>query len=141
MARRGKSLTKAEKAQRRQQRADDDLANVIADMAAQFTCLGAVAHDFAGQCSESLVDLEFDVASTELALEFWAERPAGAEHVVALLTELVAERRRHRDATAALAERLAAVAAAADQDHAEHVHLEPIEAYRTRIRKRLFPDL
>lgn len=141
MARRGKSLTKAEKAQRRRDREDDDLANVIADMAAQFTCLTAVAHDFAGQCRENQVPLDFDVASADLALEFWSERPAGAEQVITLLTELATERRRHRDAITALAERLTAVAAAADQPHTDHVHLEPIEAYRARIRNRLFPDL
>jgi hypothetical protein len=141
MARRGKQLTKAEKAQRRKQREDEDLAKTIEDIAAHFTCMIEVARDFAGQCEASMGDLDFDLACTELALEFWAGRPGLPEHVLALLTELAAERRRHRDATAALAARLTAFADEADLTEAGHVHLEPIEAYRARVRQRLYPDL
>ena len=86
-------------------------------------------------------DLDFDLSCSELAVEFWAGRPGHPEQVLGLLTELAAERRRHRDATAALAARLAAFADEAHLTEADHVHREPIEAYRARVRQRLYPDL
>ena len=79
MVRRGKQLTKAEKAQRRERREDQDLANVIADMTARFTCLVELARDFAGQCKTRLDDVDFDLSSTHLAIEFWSGRPGPAQ--------------------------------------------------------------
>ena len=110
---------------------------VVEDMAARFTCSHGIAQDFAGQCEERLVDLDFDLLCSDLALGFWADPPEAARPVVDLLREIAAERRRHSEAIAQIRERLLAV----NKDHPVHHHLDPIEHYQARVRDRLFPDL
>jgi len=117
---------------------DDKNRAVVEDMASRFSCSSGVAKDFAGQCEERLVDLDFDLLCSELALGFWAAPPAAALPVVDALRELEAERRRHRAALAQLREHLLELTKGA----AAHHHLSlPISHYQELIRDRLFPDL
>lgn len=111
---------------------------IVENMAAKFSCSNGIARDFAGQCEERLVDLDFDLLCSALALDFWAAPPERAHPVVDVLRELADERRRHRDALIQLRERLLDFT----RGEATHQHLElPIEHYRQQVRQALFPDL
>ena len=122
--------------ERRQREADPD-RTIVEDMASKFSCSNGVARDFAGQCEERLVDLDFDLLCSQLALDFWASPPERARPVVEILRELADERQRHRDAIARLRERLLDFT----RSEATHHHLgHPIEHYRQQVRQRLFPD-
>lgn len=121
----------------REEREDKDRA-VVEDMASRFSCSDGVALDFAGQCEERLVDLDFDLICSKLALDFWADPPDAAHPVVDLLRELESERQRHRDALTQLRQRLLELT----KNAAAHHHLPvPIERYQEQVRDRLFPDL
>ena len=112
--------------------------DVVEDIAAQFTCSNAIARDFAGQCDERLVDLDFDLLCSELAVDFWASTPDTTRALVDALGELRAERRRHREALAQLGARLRDLTGG----DVPHHHLDlPIEHYREQVRVRLFSDL
>jgi hypothetical protein len=116
--------------------AEQDRA-IVEDMASKFSCSNGVARDFAGQCEERLVDLDFDLLCSQLALDFWASPPERAQPVAEILRELADERQRHRDALARLRERLLDFT----RTEATHHHLDlPIEHYRQQVRQRLFPD-
>jgi hypothetical protein len=116
--------------------AEQDRA-IVEDMASKFSCSNGVARDFAGQCEERLVDLDFDLLCSQLALDFWASPPERARPVVEILCELADERQRYRDALARLRERLLDFT----RSEATHHHLDrPIEHYRQQVRQRLFPD-
>lgn len=116
--------------------AEQDRA-IVEDMASKFSCSNGVARDFAGQCEERLVDLDFDLLCSQLALDFWSSPPERARSVVDVLRELADERQRHRDALAQLRERLLDFT----RSEATHHHLDlPIEHYRQQVRQALFPD-
>lgn len=120
----------------RHHRAEPDRA-IVDDMASKFSCSNGVARDFAGQCEERLVDLDFDLLCSQLALDFWSSPPERARPVVDVLRELADERQRHRDAIARLRERLLDFT----RSETTHHHLDrPIEHYRQQVRQRLFPD-
>jgi hypothetical protein len=122
--------------ERRQREADPD-RDIVEDMASKFSCSNGVARDFAGQCEERLVDLDFDLLCSQIALDFWASPPERARPVVEILRELAAERQRHRDALARLRERLLDFT----RSEATHHHLDhPVEHYRQQVRQALFPD-
>jgi hypothetical protein len=122
--------------ERRQCEAEQDRA-IVEDMAAKYACSNGVARDFAGQCEERLVDLDFDLLCSTLALDFWASPTEPARPVVDVLRELADERQRHRDAIARLRDRLLDLTRSA----ATHQHLDlPIEHYQQQVRQRLFPD-
>ena len=110
---------------------------IVEDMASKFSCSNGVARDFAGQCEERLVDLDFDLLCSQLALDFCSSPPERARPVVDVLRELADERQRHRDALAKLRERLLDFTGS----DAPHHHLDlPIEHYRQQVRQALFPD-
>ncbi len=138
MARRHKPAPKTFQQRQTEQRLRDDKDRVIVeDMASRFSCSSGVAKDFAGQCEERLVDLDFDLLSSELALGFWADPPPAALPVVDALRELEAERRRYRP-PCQLRERLLELT----RGPAAHQHLTlPISHYQELIRDRLFPGL
>lgn len=136
MARRGKKLTQAEKQQRQAQRGERDRLEAITGLTEQFTCLGGLAAQVADDCEVHVEDLAFDLATTRLAAEFWADHPA-AHDVVAMLADLTVEHQRHCDAVTALATRFDAFVHS--QANHEHVHLRPIEPYRRRVEERLYP--
>jgi hypothetical protein len=120
----------------RQREANQD-RDIVEDMASKFYCSNGVARDFAGQCEERLVDLDFDLLCSQLALDFWVSPPERARPVAEILRELADERQRHRDALARLRERLLGFT----RSEATHHHLDlPIEHYRQQVRQRLFPD-
>lgn len=122
--------------ERRQREVDQDHA-IVEDMASKYSCSNSVARDFAGQCEERIVDLDFDLLCSSLALDFWASPPERARPVVDVLRELADERQRYRDALARLRERLLDLT----KSEATHQHLDlPIEHYRQQVRQRLFPD-
>jgi hypothetical protein len=124
--------------QTEQRLSDDKDRAVVEDMAARFSCSSGVAKDFAGQCKERLVDLDFDLICSELALGFWADPPEAARPVVDVLRELEAERRRHMAALSQLRERLLELT----KSQPAHLHLSlPIAHYQGLVRDRLFPDL
>lgn len=110
---------------------------LVEDMASAYTCSTSIARDFADQCDLRIDDLHFDLLCSDLALDFWASSPAGAQRVVDLLREVAEERRRHQAALTDLRERLLETA----MSQAMHHHLElPIDHYRQQIRDRIFPD-
>jgi hypothetical protein len=121
----------------RKEREDKDRA-VVEDMASRFSCSDGVARDFAGQCEERLVDLDFDLLCSKLALDFWASPPDAAQPVVSLLRELEAERQRHLAALTQIRERLLDLT----KNEPEHHHLPmPAVHYQEQVRDLLFPDL
>lgn len=135
MARRGnKKFTPAEKQRRQAQRYERDRLDAIADLTEQLTCLDSVAREVADDCTTQVTDLEFDLATSRLAIEIWADHPA-AQEAIAILTELEQEHQRHCAALTAIASRLNAVANVG----ANHVHLRPLEPYRKLVEERLYP--
>ncbi len=122
--------------ERRQRDAQDEA--VVEDMAAKYSCSNGVARDFAGQCEERLVDVDFDLLCSSLALDFWASPPERARPVVDALRELADERQRYKDALTRLRDRLRDFT----RSETTHHHLDlPIEHYRHQVRQALFPDL
>jgi len=136
MARRGKQLTPAQKQRRQAERDERDRLEAITGITEQLTCLGGLAAQVTDDCEDHVQDLAFDLATSRLAAEFWADHPA-AHDVVAMLADLTAEHQRHCDALAILAARFDAFVHS--QANHEHVHLRPIEAYRQRVEERLYP--
>ena len=138
MARRPKPAPKTFQQRQTEKRLSDKDRAIVEDMAAGFSCSGSLAKDFAGQCEERLVDLDFDLLCSELALGFWADPPPAALPVVDALRELDAERRRYRAALSQLHDRLLELT----RGPAAHLHLTlPISHYQALIRDRLFPGL
>ncbi|MEZ4361615.1 MAG: hypothetical protein R3B48_26825 [Kofleriaceae bacterium] len=140
MARRQKKTNAKTFQQRQTERRlrDEQDRAVVEDMASKFTCSNAVARDFAGQCEERIVDLDFDLICSTLALDFWADPPEPARPVAELLREVDAERRRHKRALEQLRDRLLELT----KSETSHHHLAlPIEHYQEQVRQRLFPDL
>ena len=138
MARRGKKLTPAEKQRRQAQRYERDRLEAIAAITEQLTCLVTLAQEGADDCEVQVEDLAFDLATSRLAVEFWADHPT-AQDVVAIFAELAAENQRHCDAVSALAARFNAFVHS--QANREHVHLRPSESYRQRVEERLYPPV
>jgi hypothetical protein len=140
MARRH-SKTPAKTFQQRQterQQADAQDRAIVEDMAKHYTCTNSIAREFAGQCEERIVDVDFDLLCSGLALDFWADPSDAARPVVNILRELEAERRRYLAALTQLRERLLDTT----KSNAVHQHLPlPIEHYQEQVRDRLFPDL
>jgi hypothetical protein len=136
MAKRKKKITKAERETRRQQRDEQELTAMVDEMTGHYTCSVEVAREFAVACEDRQVELEFDLATTGLALELWRGRPGAAERIVDLLDELEAATQRQRDILADLSARFAAVA----EEQVEHVHLEPVADYRAKVLELFSPD-
>jgi hypothetical protein len=134
-----KTPTKTFQQRQTEQRLSDDKDRaIVEDMASRFSCSSGVANDFAGQCEERIVDLDFDLICSEIALGFWVDPPDAARPVVDVLRELEAERRRHLAALTQLRERLLALT----RGEAAHHHLTlPIGHFQGLVRDRLFPDL
>jgi hypothetical protein len=136
MARRTRKLTPAEKNQRQANQRERDRLEAIAGMTEQLTCLATVAQEGADDCEVQVEGLAFDLATSRLAVEFWADHPA-AQDVVAMIAELAIENQRHCDAVSALAARFHAFVHS--QVNREHVHLRPSEPYRQRVEEQLYP--
>ena len=132
-----KTFQQRQTERRHQQREAEQERAIVEDMASKFSCSNGVARDFAGQCEERLVDLDFDLLCSQLALDFWASPPERARPVADVLRELADERQRHRDAIARLRERLLDFT----RSEATHHHLDlPLEHYRQQVRQALFPE-
>jgi hypothetical protein len=136
MARRGKKLTPAEKQRRQARQYERDRLEAITGITERLTCLASLACQAADDCEVHVEDLEFDLATSRLAAEFWAGHPA-AQGVVAMLADLEIEHQRHCDAMTALAARFHAFVHS--QANREHVHLRPSEPYRRRVEEQLYP--
>src|SRR5690606_18004886 len=105
MARGPKPKTYQQRQTEKRQREEQDRA-LVEDTVSRFSCSNQIATDFAHQCEVRIDDLDFDIIISELAERFWAERPDSEQPVVAILREIDAERRRHRDALLQLREQL-----------------------------------
>lgn len=136
MAHRHKKLTPAARQHRQAQQQERARLEAITGMTEHLTCLASLAAQVADDCEDQVQALEFDLASSRLAAEFWAGHPA-AQDVVATLTDLEAEHQRHSDAVAALAARFDAFVHSQANHH--HVHLRPTESYRRLVEERLYP--
>jgi hypothetical protein len=136
MARRGKKLTPAEKQRRQAQQREQGRLEAITSITEQLTCLVTLAQEGADDCEAQVEDLAFDLITSHLAVEFWADHPA-AQDVVAMFAELAVENQRHCDAVSALAARFNAFVHS--QANCDHAHLRPSEPYRQRVEERLFP--
>ncbi len=136
MARRGKQSPPLQ--QRQAQKHERDRLEAIAGVTEQLTCLDRFAGQVADDCSLHVECHEFDLATTGLAIEFWADQPV-AKDVVAMLAAVQAEHQRHCDAMTALGTQLAALV---DSLGAQgHVHLRPLEPYRERVEACLYPPV
>jgi hypothetical protein len=136
MARRGKKLNPAEKQRRQAKRHEFARLEAITGMTQRLTCLASLACQAANDCERHVEDLEFDLATSRLAVEFWADHPA-AQDFVAMVADLEGEHQRHCEAITALAVRFDAFVHS--QANREHVHLRPSEPYRQRVEERLYP--
>jgi hypothetical protein len=136
MARRGKKFTPAEKQRRQAKRHELDRLEAITGMTERLTCLASLACQAADDCELHVEDLEFDLATSRLAVEFWADHPA-AQDFVAMFADLEVEHQRHCEAITALAARFDAFVHS--QANRAHVHLRPIEPYRQCVEERLYP--
>lgn len=136
MAHRTKKLTPTEKQRRQARQRERDRLEAITGITERLTCLATLACQAADDCEIHVEKLEFDLATSRLAAEFWADHPA-AHDVVAMLTELEAEHQRHCDAITALAERFDTFVRG--QGNHAHVHLRPTELYRQQVEARLYP--
>lgn len=136
MARRSKKLNPAEKQRRQAKRDEIDRLASITGMTERLTCLDSLACQAVNDCELQVENLEFDLATSRLAVEFWADHPA-AQDVVAMFADLEREHQRHCDALTALAARFDAFLHG--QANLPHVHLRPIDPYRQRVEERLYP--
>lgn len=136
MARRSKKLHPAEKQRRQAKRQELGRLEAIAGMTERLTCLASLACQAADDCERHVEELEFDLATSRLAVEFWADHPAG-QSFVTMVAELELEHQRHCEVITALAARFDAFLHS--QANREHVHLRPIEPYRQRVEERLYP--
>lgn len=139
----GKEMTRPQNKrseQRRRRRREREPASpeldLVADLAATYTCGTHVAHDYAAQCQDNREALEADLVFTRLAQEIWQDHPEPFASLVAALADLAAARQRHLEAVSALEQRFTALAA----QPGLHLHLEPIERYRELVHRRLFPE-
>jgi hypothetical protein len=137
MVRRSKNLDPADKQRRQAAQRERDRLDAITALTKQLTCLVTLAQEVADDCEGQLEDLEFDLATSRLAIEFWADNPA-AHDIVAMIAELEIEHQRHCATVSALADRFDAFVHS--QANLEHVHLRPSEPYRQRVEERLFPS-
>lgn len=135
MARRSK-LNPAEKQRRQAKREELDRLESVTGMTERLTCLDSLACQAVNDCERYVEDLEFDLATSRLAVEFWADHPA-AQHVVAMFAELEHEHQRHCEVLTALAARFDAFLHG--QANLPHVHLRPVDPYRERVEERLYP--
>jgi hypothetical protein len=133
----GKSFQQrqAERKQHEQQR-EPSVDDVLTEMATKYTCSTETARDFAGQCSDRLDDLEYDLDCSRIARDFWSEAPAHTASLADALRELTAEHERHAAVLADLHRRMIELT----NNEAVHHHLDPPGDYRDQFRLRLFPD-
>jgi hypothetical protein len=136
MARRSKKLNPAEKQRRQAKRQELDRLESITGMTERLTCLDSLACQAVNDCELQVENLEFDLAASRLAVEFWVDHPA-AQHVVAMFADLEVEHRRHCEALTALGARFDAFLHS--QANLPHVHLRPSDPYRQRVEDRLYP--
>lgn len=108
---------------------------VIASTAARFTCATDTARDFSWQCEDELEDIEADLAFNRVAHEMWRDRPGRAEVLAQTLADFIAAREQHQQALTDLRRRFDALVA-----ENIHEHLDPPEAYRDLIRRRVFAE-
>lgn len=138
MARRGKKLTHADKQRRQAQQRERDRLEAITGMTEQLTCLVTLAQEGADDCEGQVEELAFDLTTSRLAVEFWADHPA-AQEVVAMFAALEVENQRHCDAVSALAARFHAFVHS--QANCEPIRLRPSEPYRQRVEERIYPPV
>jgi hypothetical protein len=131
-----KKFTPAHKQRRTAQQHERYRLEEVTALTGCLTGLDSLAVQVANHCEFHVENLAFDLASSRLAVEFWADHPV-AHDVVAILTELVAEHQRHCDALTACADRLQTFLHTAGP--LAHVHLHPAEPYRQRVEARLYP--
>ena len=112
----------AEKQRRQAKRDELDRLESITGMTERLTCLDSLACQAVNDCERQVEDLEFDLAASRLAIEFWADHPA-ANDFVAMVTDLELEHQRHCEALTALAARFDAFLHG--QANLPHVHLPP----------------
>lgn len=136
MARRSKKLTPAEKQRRQATQRERDRLEAITGVTEQLTGLVELAYKAVDDCAVHRADHEFDLLTSRLALEFWADHPA-AHEIVAMLTALEAEHQRHCEALTALAARFEAFVHS--QADGPRVQLRPSEPYRQRVEERIYP--
>ena len=132
MTRKKKKPNRAERQKRQENRAKTETEDLVYDTAGVFTCAFELANDFAWQCDNNIEDLESDTLFNQIAIEIWRDHTGPMKELPQVLTDLLAERDRHRAALSDLEVRFKTLA---DMNH--HEHLEPIETYRQLVRERL----
>ncbi|HEU4731381.1 MAG TPA: hypothetical protein VFT22_25985 [Kofleriaceae bacterium] len=132
----GKSFQQrqAERKQRERQ-GEQELDEIVGNMAATYTCSTETARDFADRCSDRLEDQEYEIDCTRTAIDFWSEAAAHAAPLLDALRELAAEQERHDAVIADLQRRMTELA----NNEAIHHHLDqPPTHYQNQLRLRLF---
>jgi hypothetical protein len=132
MSRKKKKPNRAGRQKQQEKRAKTETEELIQDTAAVFTCSYELASDFAWQCGDNVEDLESDILFNQIAIKIWRDHSGPMKELPQVLTDLLTEKERHRDALTDLEVRFKALA---DMNH--HEHLEHIETYRQLVRDRL----
>lgn len=136
MARGPKPKTYQQRQTEKRQREEQDRA-LVEDTVSRFSCSNQIATDFAHQCEVRIDDLDFDIIISELADRFWSKQSDSKQPVVAILRQIDAERRRHREALLELRERLLPLTGETGPHH--HLALEP-EYARQLVRAALLGE-
>lgn len=132
----GKSFQQRQTERKQRAQGDDqELDEIVTNMATTYTCSTEIARDFADRCGDRLEDLDFDLDCNQIALDFWAEAPTHAAPLVDALRALAAEHQRHAATIADLRDRLVELT----NNQAVHHHLDRSpEHYQNQLRIRLF---
>lgn len=123
---------RTQRQKRREEREQLEFEVIVEDTASTYTCSEAMATDLAWQCEHAMEEMEGDVFFNQLALDIWRNHADKAPELIRALTDLMAERERHRVALLSLKARFTAL-----EENEAHEHLEPEESYIDFVRERL----
>lgn len=115
----------------------DQRERIIRERAAIYCCPNSLADDFRLGCQTLVEDTEIEIDFARVAIEIWSTRTSPPADLIATLTALVAEHRRHHLAIAALQERFDSVAG---EEATKHEHIDPLGPIQDLLRAWVFYD-
>ena len=131
-----KKPSKAEREARRLRKdAAQELDKIVRDTAAVFRSSFETGRDCAAECHNRRTDLLADLDYRRLPYEIWRERP-GAENLVSIMGDVIAENERHLAAIERLCRRIDDLA----ESGTWHETLSPDVVPEDLVRRRLFSD-
>lgn len=130
-----KKLSRAEREARRQRRDATELDKIVRDTAAVFRSSFETGRDCAAECHNRRTDLLADLDYRRLPYEIWRGRP-GAEDLVSIMADVIAENERHLAAIERLCLRIDDLT----ENGTWHETLDPDLVPDDLVRRRLFSD-